>query len=125
MPKAREINRHLLALLAKSHRWFEALKAGQSPSILSIAGAHGVESSDATQAVYLALLAPDIVERLVRGDHPEWLGVRQLLAMAPLPMEWAEQRRVLGMDGSSPAIVRYGFERREKRARKVGNRCSQ
>jgi site-specific DNA recombinase len=97
-PKAREINPHLVALLVKSHRWFEALKSGQSPSIRSIAEAHGVERSDVTQAVYLAFLAPDIVERLVRGDHPEWLGVRRLLAMAPLPMEWAEQRRVLGLD---------------------------
>ena len=97
-PKAREINPHLVALLAKSHRWFEALKSGQSPSILSIAEAHGVESSDVTQTVYLAFLAPDILERLVRGDHPEWLGVRRLLAMAPLPVEWAEQRRVLGLD---------------------------
>ena len=96
--KAREINPHLVALLAKSHRWFEALKSGQSSSILSIAEAHGVESSDVTQAVYLAFLAPDIVERLARGDHPEWLGVRRLLAMAPLPMEWAEQRRVLGLN---------------------------
>ena len=52
-----------------------------------------------TQAVYLAFLAPDIVERLVRGDHPEWLGVRRLLAMALLPIEWAEQRRGLGLDG--------------------------
>lgn len=98
-PKARETNPHLVALLAKSHRWFDALKSGQSPSILSIAKAHGVESSDVTQTVYLAFLAPDIVERLVRGDHPEWLGVRRLLAMAPLPTEWAEQRRVLGLDG--------------------------
>jgi site-specific DNA recombinase len=98
-PKAREINPHLVALLAKSHRWFEALKSGQSPSIRSIAEAHGVESSDVTQAVYLAFLAPDIVERLVRGDHPEWLGVRRLLAMVPLPMEWLEQRQVLGLDG--------------------------
>jgi site-specific DNA recombinase len=98
-PKARESNPHLVALLAKSHRWFEALKSGQSPSILSIAEAHGVEISDVTQAVYLAFLAPDIVERLIRGDHPDWLGVRRLLAMAPLPMEWTEQRRVLGMDG--------------------------
>ena len=97
-PKAREINPHLVALLAKSHRWFETLKSGQSPSIRSIAEAHGVESSDVTQTVYLAFLAPDIVERLVRGDHPEWLRVRRLLAMAPLPMEWTEQRRVLGLD---------------------------
>ena len=52
-----------------------------------------------TQAVYLAFLAPDIVERLVRRDHPDWLGVRRLLAMAPLPMEWVEQRRALGTDG--------------------------
>ena len=41
--------------------------------------------------LYLAFLAPDIVEKFVRGEQPIELGVKRLLAMAPLPMDWAEQ----------------------------------
>ena len=47
---------------------------------------------------YLAFLAPDIVERLARGEQPIGLGVRSLVALSPPPMDWAEQRRVLGLD---------------------------
>ena len=49
-------------------------------------------------------LAPDIVERIVAGDHPAWLGTKRLLAMAPLPLDWAEQGRVLGMGDRAEAV---------------------
>jgi hypothetical protein len=48
--------------------------------------------------VYLAFIA--LVQRIAQGDHPTWLGTKRLLAMAPLPLDWREQRRVLGMDAS-------------------------
>ena len=60
-----------------------------------------------TQVVYLAFLAPDIVQGIVqgivrgivRGEQPVELNMKRPLAMAPLPMDWGEQRRVLGFDG--------------------------
>jgi hypothetical protein len=33
----------------------------------------------------------------VRGEQPIGLGVRRLMAMSPLPMDWGEQRRALGL----------------------------
>ncbi len=30
-------------------------------------------------------------------QHAIGLGVRRLLAMSPLPMDWAEQRKALGL----------------------------
>ena len=50
-----------------------------------------------TRTIYLAFLAPDIVERLARGEQPIGLGVQRLVAMSPLPMDWSEQRRALGL----------------------------
>jgi len=84
-------------LLTKANRWFEALRSGDHDSILSIAQEHRQASRDVTRTVYLAFLAPDIVERISRGEQPIGLGVRRLMAMSPLPMDWAEQRRVLGL----------------------------
>ena len=55
------------------------------------------DGRDVTRTVYLAFLAPDIVDCIIRGEQPIGLGVRRLLAMAPLPMDWVEQRKVLGL----------------------------
>ena len=93
--KVREPDQRLVALLAKAQRWFTSLSSVHSDSVLSIAQEHGMASKDVTRVVFLAFLAPDIVERIVRGAQPIDLGVKRLLAMAPLPMDWAEQRRVL------------------------------
>ena len=47
--------------------------------------------------IYLAFLAPDIVERIIRGQHPIELNARRLIRKVPLPMDWEEQRKLLGM----------------------------
>jgi site-specific DNA recombinase len=86
----------LIALLTKAQRWFTALSSGTSPSVLSIAQEHGAPSSDVTQVIYLAFLAPDVVQRIVRGEQSVGLGTKRLLGLAPLPLDWADQRRVLG-----------------------------
>ena len=49
--------------------------------------------------VYLAFLAPDIVQRIVRGDHPMELTADRLIRMVPLPHGWEEQRVLLGLTG--------------------------
>ena len=87
----------LVALLTRANRWFTSLRSGASDSISSLASAHRQAGRDVTRTIYLAFLAPDIVERLARGEQPIGLGVRRLVAMSPLPMDWAEQRRALGL----------------------------
>ncbi len=96
--KPRTPDPRLVALLAKAQRWFTSLSSGRSDSVLSIAQGHRLASADVTRVVYLAFLAPDIVQRIVRGEQPVELNVKRLLAMAPLPMDWVEQRRVLGFE---------------------------
>ena len=90
-------DRGLVALLTRARRWFEALRSGDHDSILSIAKEHRQAGRDVTRTVYLAFLAPDIVERLARGEQPIGMGVRRLMSLSPLPMDWAEQRKVLGL----------------------------
>jgi len=63
-----------------------------------IIGVPGKVRAPDPRLVYLAFLAPDIVERIVRGEQPIDRGVKRRLAMAPLPMDWVEQRRVLGFE---------------------------
>jgi len=98
-PKTRVPDPRLLGLLAKAQSWFRLLSSGQADSVLSIAREHRMASADVTRVVYLAFLAPDIVQTIVRGAQPLELNIKRMLAAAPLPMDWAEQRRVLGFDG--------------------------
>jgi site-specific DNA recombinase len=98
---AGNVDPRLVALLVKARRWFEALSTGQHPGVLSLAQANGLASSDVTNTIYLAFLAPDLVHRIVQGGQPGWLGTKRLLAMAPLSMDWAEQRRVFATDDQS------------------------
>lgn len=71
------------AVLTRANRWFAALRSGESDSILSLAKAHRQAGRDVTRTIYLAFLAPDIVERLAHGEQPIGLGVRRLVAMSP------------------------------------------
>jgi site-specific DNA recombinase len=87
----------LVALLARANRWFDALRKGLHGSIASLAEEQRQDGRDVTRTVYLAFLASDIVERIARGEQPIGLGVRRLLAMSPLPLDWGEQRKVLGL----------------------------
>jgi site-specific DNA recombinase len=97
--QARGPNPRLVTLLAKAQRWFSALQAGQYPSVLAIAQEHGVATKEVTQVIYLAFIAPDIVQKIARGEQPMDLGGRKLQSMVPLPLEWGEQRRLLGFSG--------------------------
>jgi site-specific DNA recombinase len=97
-PKTDSPNPRLIALLAKAQRWFTSLASGRRDGVLSIAQEHRMASAEVTRVVCLAFLAPDIVERIVRGEQPLDLNIKRLFAIAPLPTDWAEQRRVLGFD---------------------------
>ena len=96
--KARGPDPRLLALLAKAQRWFSSLSSGRYPSVLAIAQEQGLASRDVTEVIYLAFLAPDIVQKIVHGEQPIGLGTKKLLAMTPLPLDWGEQRTRLGFE---------------------------
>jgi site-specific DNA recombinase len=89
-------NPKLVNLLSKAGRWFEQLKSGHSASVLSIAQDHGLTTKEVTRVIYLAFLAPDIVQCIAQGTEPVGLAMKDLLDAAPLPLAWDEQRRVLG-----------------------------
>ena len=89
----------LVALIGKALDWFERLRSGRADSALAIAEQDQVRSAYVTGVMGLAYLAPDIVHRLVRGDHPRELTVGRLMKMLPLPLGWEAQRVVLKMSG--------------------------
>ena len=86
----------LVALLAKAHDWFARLSSGRYDSVRAIARQEHVGSNYVTRVIYLAFLAPDIVQRIVRGEHPKELNADRVIRMVPLPDAWADQRTLFG-----------------------------
>lgn len=85
------------ALIAKAHDWCSRLTSGRYDGVQAIATEEKVTSSYVTRVIYVALLAPDLALRILKGDHPSELNARKLLGMVPLPEGWEDQRQVLGM----------------------------
>jgi ABC-type enterobactin transport system permease subunit len=44
----------------------------------------------------MAMLAPDIIERISKGEHPPQLTAKKLIGHLLLPADWGEQRKRLG-----------------------------
>jgi hypothetical protein len=56
------------------------------------------ESKQATLIMDLAFLAPDIIESIIAGRQPADLNVEKLTKRIDLPLEWAQQHRLLGFN---------------------------
>jgi len=90
---ARQRHSALVLAVIRGHRWKELLESVRYPSIDALAARMGVGSSYVGRHLNLALLAPDIVEAILLGREPDGISLETLFR---LPMEWEEQRRVLG-----------------------------
>ncbi len=88
---------YLIALLARAHRWFHQLSAGEIGSILELAERDRIDARDVGHNIQLAFLAPDIVEAILAGRQPVELTARRLRHIGALPLDWERQRRLLGL----------------------------
>ena len=97
-PARREPDATMVALLAKAHDWMGRLTSGRSTSIETIALIERVQGSYVSRVASLACLAPDIVQRIARGEHSPQLNAQRLFSSLPLPIDWNQQRVLLGFD---------------------------
>jgi len=86
----------LIKALVKAHEWFGLLRSRSVDSITHLANKEGVQRTYLSRIVPLAFLAPDIVETILDGQQPIELSLDRLLASMPLPLDWRDQRAVLG-----------------------------
>ena len=80
----------LLKAIARAHQWYEMLSSGEIPSLRSIATSAGLNERYVSRALRLAFLAPDIVERLLKGTQPAGLTLDKL--MRGFATTWEQQR---------------------------------
>ncbi len=84
----------LLTALARAFHWQELIDSGQYATITNLAEALGVDRGYVSRMLRLTLLAPDIVDALVRGEEPSGLSLEKLTKKVPPP--WETQRKQLG-----------------------------
>ena len=76
--------------LARAHHWQDLIDEGRYGSITDLAEALGIDRSYVGRILRLTLLAPDIIEAILRGDEPSGLSLARLTK--EIPMLWVEQR---------------------------------
>jgi site-specific DNA recombinase len=59
----------LIKAIARAHTWFEQLQTGNAHSIQEIAEHENLSASYVMKYLRLAFLAPDIVEKILRGHQ--------------------------------------------------------
>lgn len=84
----------MLKAIARARSWYERLTSGEVDSLRTIARESGLGGRYVQRIFQCAFLAPDIVEAILNGRQPPELTLERF--RHPLPIAWAEQRRVLG-----------------------------
>jgi DNA invertase Pin-like site-specific DNA recombinase len=86
----------LIIHLSKAHDWLMRLTTGKAKSVGEIAVQEGITISHVTRMIYRICLAPDIIKSILDGTHPPSLTSETLKQNLPLPIDWKEQRSLLG-----------------------------
>jgi site-specific DNA recombinase len=86
----------LIALVADARRWAGELLDGRVITVQQITEREGLRSGSVSRILPLAWLAPDISTAIQEGRQPSHLNAKVLRALPELPLDWAEQRRILG-----------------------------
>jgi hypothetical protein len=89
----------LLKALAQAWRWQRMLDDSVYASVSEVGDAEKISKSYVSRILRLALLAPDIIEMILKGRSDQVLFLEGL--GKPLPLTWEEQRRALSSLSSS------------------------
>ncbi len=98
----RRINRAVVKALRRAHEDLLALKASPLMAHDDLVEAATPETAHDRQIARLALMSPALQRRIMEGDHPSGLALRQLLK-CPMPLAWADQANLLEDLGRSEA----------------------
>ena len=88
----------LIQVLRKAIEWQERLTSGKAKGVAQIAAEEKISTSHVTRMVYRSFLAPDIVKSIIDGTQPASLTSEMLKQCLPLPIDWTEQRALLGFE---------------------------
>ena len=84
----------LVKAIARGRAWFDELVAGRSRSLQELAKRDRISRRYIRRPVGLAFLSPRLVEAILQGRQPVELTATRLTEL-DLPLDWAEQHRLL------------------------------
>lgn len=84
----------LVVALARGHHWRDLIESGKYGGLKALAQALDVDRSYVGRMIKLTLLAPDIIEAIIRGREPSGLSLARLLEVCSI--RWSEQREAVG-----------------------------
>ena len=90
------VDQTLIKTIARAHGWYQELLSGQAKSIAEIAAREAMDRSSVAKRLSLAFLSPHIIETIIAGQQPVDLTTKRLVKHIDLPLDWAEQKRILG-----------------------------
>ena len=90
------VDQTLVKTIIRAHKWFNELISGRAQSMVEIASREGIDKSYVARIMDLVFLAPDITQSIIAGYQPPDLSVEKLTKRIDLPMDWAQQRQLLG-----------------------------
>ena len=96
-PGSANVDQTLVRTIAQAHQWSQEILSGKMPTLTAIAKRENLDLGHVSRVINLAFLAPNIVEAIVAGRQPTELTAHKLLKQIDLPMDWAEQNRLLGI----------------------------
>lgn len=83
----------MVKAIARAFRWQALLENGTYGCLDEIGKAEKIAPSFVSRVIWLALLAPDIVEAILGGRQPACLTLKDL--MGPIPVQWDRQRQFI------------------------------
>ncbi|WP_137702213.1 recombinase family protein [Marimonas lutisalis] len=86
----------LITLVADARRWAGEVLEGKTSTIRQIEEREGLRSGSVSRILPLAWLAPDITTAILEGRQPPHLNAKALRSLPDLPLDWKEQRQILG-----------------------------
>jgi DNA invertase Pin-like site-specific DNA recombinase len=89
------VDRAIAKAVVRAHTWLASLLAGDVSSVDELAAREGQDRRYVRRILRLAFLPPDLTEAFLEGTQSPHLTVSELIE-ADLPLDWAEQRRLLG-----------------------------
>jgi site-specific DNA recombinase len=88
----------LIKAVVRAKGWFDDLVTGRARSYGEIAKREGITKRYVGHLMPLAFLAADIVAAILEGAQPVDLTAEMLTKRSDLPLGWAEQKALLGVD---------------------------
>ena len=86
----------LIRLVARAHTVRQRLLDNTQLTLKEIAANEDMGDSYVTRLLRLSWLAPDIIAAILKGRQPPELTARRLGTFKNLPLDWTEQKKVLG-----------------------------